>query len=565
LPDVERGAVATAVRGGLVGFGLPYEREAAITRHLAAFLDRHGLEGGPDAVLFNGGIFRAARIRARLLEALGHFAGRPIQALPESDPDLAVALGAVGYGLALDGHGVRIAGGTARGYYVGLAGAARRAVCVVPRGAEEGERHLVASQPLALVVGAPVRFELYSSDSRVDTPGAVTAIDADAFDELPPVAVLLEASESAEPEVRVQIEGELTPVGTLELACVETESGRRHKLSFEVRAAADSEPPRQSRRAVPHKLDAAKQAVERVFGKGRTDVAPKEVKGLVRELEKILGDRGEWTIEETRALFDEVAADVRARRRSPDHERVFWMLAGFCLRPGYGHPLDDKRVAKIAHLLNEGLTFKDESRGWQQFWIAWRRLAGGLGDRTQQALLRAVEPFVAPEDPKRKKPKGFRPQGQDEMLVLVSSLERLPPEKRAELGEWFLERTWTSRDPRLWAAIGRIGARVPTYASAHHAVKPSIAEAWLDHLLREKWDEMPSAARAALSMARVTGDRARDVSPRVRAEVEKRLAVIGAEPQWQRAVREFVAIAEKDRVEFFGEGLPVGLKWVGVE
>jgi hypothetical protein len=172
---------------------------------------------------------------------------------------------------------------------------------------------------------------------------------------------------------------------------------------------------------------------------------------------------------------------------------------------------------------------------------------------------------VAPEDPKRKKPKGFRPQGQDEMLVLVSSLERLPPEKRAELGEWFLERTWTSRDPRLWAAIGRIGARVPTYASAHHAVKPSIAEAWLDHLLREKWDEMPSAARAALSMARVTGDRARDVSPRVRAEVEKRLAVIGAEPQWQRAVREFVAIAERDRVEFFGEGLPVGLKWVGVE
>jgi hypothetical protein len=133
------------------------------------------------------------------------------------------------------------------------------------------------------------------------------------------------------------------------------------------------------------------------------------------------------------------------------------------------------------------------------------------------------------------------------------------PARRADLGRWLLERTWSSRDPRLWAAIGRIGARVPTYASAHHVVPPLTVEKWIDHLLREKWGEMPSAARAALEMARVTGDRTRDVSDSVRAEVAKRLEAASADAGWVRAVREFVPIEEADRAAFFGESLPVGL------
>jgi hypothetical protein len=104
---------------------------------------------------------------------------------------------------------------------------------------------------------------------------------------------------------------------------------------------------------------------------------------------------------------------------------------------------------------------------------------------------------------------------------------------------------------------------VPTYASLHHVIPPSAAERFLDHLLREKWDQMPSAPRAALNLARVTGDRSRDVSPEIRAQVEKRLVASNTDPEWVRAVKEYVPVPEKDSAEFFGEDLPVGLRLGG--
>jgi hypothetical protein len=149
---------------------------------------------------------------------------------------------------------------------------------------------------------------------------------------------------------------------------------------------------------------------------------------------------------------------------------------------------------------------------------------------------------------------------------MAASLERVPVQRRAELGEWILERTYTERDPRLWAAIGRLGARVPAYASVHHVVAASIAERWLDHLAREKWTEIATAARAATELARVTGDRARDVSERARRDVERRLVAHAASDpratEWARAVREIVAIDDTDRAAFYGEALPVGLRLV---
>jgi hypothetical protein len=302
-----------------------------------------------------------------------------------------------------------------------------------------------------------------------------------------------------------------------------------------------------------------------VFGKGRADVETREVKNVVRELERHLGERAGWTTDMNRALFDVLIAETKARRRSVEHERLFWMLAGFCLRPGYGFIGDDRRVAKVARLFNEGVLFKDETRVWQQFFIAWRRIVGGLGEGTQRGVFSALAPLLSTDPSRAKKKKGFSPLAPEEMLELASTLERLPASDRAELGRWVLERTWTRQDPRLWSALGRIGARVPTYASAHHVVAPVVVAQWLDHLLRERWEAMSSAPRAAVQMARMTGDRSRDVPDAVRAEVARRLEAVGADPQWIRAVRELVPLVDSDRAEFFGESLPVGLRLVEAE
>jgi molecular chaperone DnaK (HSP70) len=569
LPAVARDAAPGRSRAGLVAFGLPYEQDPAITRHVASFFARHSDRSTPDALLLNGGLFRAARAAERLRDVVAAWGDGKVELLEHPDPDLAVARGAVVYGLSLGGRGRRIQGGTAHGFYVGVdAGSERRALCVVPRGAREGERQVAQIRGLSLRVGQPVRFELYTLDSsEVHAPGAIVPLDEERFVRLPPVTTVFDAP-GASGEINVALEGELTPIGTVELACVETEPpARRFRLVFDRRAVpAPSErppslPPRSQAKLDP-RVAAAREAITRVFGKGRSDVKPREIKDLWRELERLLGERRSWTADVNRALFDEVVAGQAGRRRSEDHERVFWMLAGYCLRPGFGHPADKARVQKLVALLEAGIGFPQSTRVWQQFWIAWRRIAAGLDETHQLGLRDLLDPFLAPAELKLKKPKQWKPQAEDEMLELASWLERVPVERRAELGAWLLERTWTQRDPRLWAALGRVGARVPLYASSHHVVAPRNAERWLDHLLRERWHEVPTAARAALLLARVTDDRARDVGEQLRREVRQRLIAAEAPAEWVRAVSEHVPTDAAERAADFADELPVGLKWI---
>ncbi|MCA9594729.1 MAG: hsp70 family protein [Myxococcales bacterium] len=575
LPTVAQGAAAGRGRAGLVAFGLPYEHDPAITRHIAQFFQRHAEgENGPHAVLLNGGLFRAERIAHRVTSMLAAWSSSGLTRLPESDPDLAVARGAVAYGLALGGHGIVIGGGSAHGYYLGIEGG--RAVCVVPRGAKEGERHVASGRRLALRIGRPVRFELYASDdARVDAAGEVVTLDEERHQRLPPLATSFSAEQTSGAEVTVALEGELSPVGTLELSCVELDAKepRHFALAFELRGDTPSEAPedvakkslrpgRVSVRPEGPRFDEAQELVLRVFGKSKSDVKERAVKDLWRDLEKTLGERGSWSGELARALFDVVGPLHAARRRSADHERVWWMLAGYTSRPGYGHPLDPQRIRTLSPLFEQGLSFPNEARGWQQFWIAWRRVAGGLAEDLQVRIRDRIDPFLAPPGEGGKKPKGFKPQAHDEMLELSAALEQVPARRRAQLGNWLIERTWNDRNPRLWSAIGRLGARVPIYGSAHNVVPAKEAERWVDHLLREKWDEVRAAPRAARDLARVSGDRARDLSAPVRERVAAELERQGADPEWVRMVRELVAIADSDRAEFFGDELPVGLRLV---
>ena len=138
-------------------------------------------------------------------------------------------------------------------------------------------------------------------------------------------------------------------------------------------------------------------------------------------------------------------------------------------------------------------------------------------------------------------------------------MEHIDPARRGELGGWILERSWTERDARLWAALGKTGARVPMYASAHRAVSARLVEKWMDHLLREKWDGIVTAPRAAVAMCRMTGDRARDVSEATRKEVDKRLTKLNVPPELRRPVTELVVLNERERGEFYGDDLPPGL------
>jgi molecular chaperone DnaK (HSP70) len=579
LPVVPADARPERMRSALVALGLPYERDVAITRHIAAFVARHiGSCGAPNAVLLNGGVFRSARIADRIVDVVAAWRGGAVVRLPGTDPDLAVARGAVAYVRARSGRGTRIGGGSARGYFVGVAAEAARsrAVCVVPRGAEEGTVHVARGRTFAIAVGRPVRFELYASDDIDANAGDIVDLDPARFERLPPVATVFGAG--AGRDIAVAIEGELTPVGTVDLACVETPvassaggtvaatslpgdaPGRRFRLAFQLHGDKPSSPVGPPSSSPPRRIDAAIERIAGVFGKVPGGQTAREVKDLVRELERILGERSQWTIDVHRALYDALAPRAAARRRSADHERVFWLLAGWCIRPGFGDPLDAARVAALVPRFEERLAFPDEPRGWQQFFIAWRRAAGGLDESAQTRVRDFADPHLAPAGATRRPKKPVL--ALDDALEMAATLERVAPGRRAALGGWVLERTWTDRDPRLWAAIGRLGARVPSYASAHHVIAPHLAERWLDHLLREKWGSIATAVPAAVRLARLTGDRARDIADPLRREVERRLVEVGADPHQVMTLREVVAVDEGERAAFFGEALPLGLTLV---
>jgi molecular chaperone DnaK (HSP70) len=569
-------ALPQAPRAGIVAFGLPYERDPAITRHVQQFLSRHAAElsgSGPDVVLLNGGVFHARPIVSALTSAIAGFTGRKPRMLTGSDPDLAVARGAVRYGFARRGLGVRVESGASRGYYVAVApegASVVRAVCILPRGAKEGVHYEAEGRTFELLVGRSVRFDLYESDVARDEAGAIVTVAGDAFDRMPPVVARL-PGQSDEAPVKVLLGGELLPTGQLELSCGEIGGAqRRFRLEFQIRDGTKAAPPPLPQSLAPPsagaarsgalaaKLTEAERILDRVFGK-KGEASPRETKDVVRDLEKVLGDRQSWSMEVTRTLADRLLVNPGARRRTAGHERAFFLLLGFCMRPGFGDPGDPSRIARAWPIFDGRLGFPGEPHGWQQFFIAWRRMAGGLDEAMQIAIRDAMDPVVAPRDAGLKPPKRM-PEHQDELLVMLAALERVPVARRVALGEWVVERTWTDTDPRLWSALGRIGARVPVYASVHHVVPVKSAEAWIERLLRLDFRAVATAPHAAVQLARVTGDRVRDVSERLRKEIDKRLVAVSAKESWIRSVRELVEVGEEERVAMIGENLPIGLR-----
>lgn len=262
---------AAQTRGGLTTLGLPYAKDPRITSHLAAFLARQvnateelsGFNPPPDAafihptaLLLNGGVFKSDILARRLLEVLNHWleeeAAQPARLLAGADLDLAVARGAAYYGYVRQGQGVRIRGGTAAAYYVGVESAIpavpgfpppTEALCIAPFGMEEGTSAELPHDQFGLVVGEPVHFRFFGSNVRRED-GVGVRLDwweEGELEELNEIEVNLSAENRQPGEVvPVHLAAHVTEVGTLQLEAVATNNGERWKVEFDVRR---TEPP----------------------------------------------------------------------------------------------------------------------------------------------------------------------------------------------------------------------------------------------------------------------------------------------------------------------------------
>ena len=261
FPDVPIDAApAQQRRLGLTTLGLPYAQDPAVTRHLAAFLRRAGgatkKKGAtflhPTALLFNGGVFKDAGLQELVGKQVDRWVtaekGAPLQRLVPFSLDLSVAHGAAYSGLARRGRGIRIRGGTARAYYVGIESAAPavpgyaaplRAACLAPFGMEEGSSVEIAGLEVGAVVGEKTSFRFFASSARRDDQPGTMVEDVSELQELPPIESELPAKEGSAGEVLpVGLRSSVTEVGTLALelfARDEKHAGSAWKLEFSVR------------------------------------------------------------------------------------------------------------------------------------------------------------------------------------------------------------------------------------------------------------------------------------------------------------------------------------------
>ena len=274
-----------------------------------------------------------------------------------------------------------------------------------------------------------------------------------------------------------------------------------------------------------------------------------------------------WRLSGLRELWSVLLTGAARRRRSADHERIFYQLTGYTLRPGFGCPLDEWRCEQTFRLFHDLVHFRDDQSVWSEYWILWRRLAGGLTAARQQELWTWLQPHLArripPGPPKdAARPKGVQPEGFNEMVRTAASLEHLDPADKIRLGQWIGERLKipaTAAGPWGWA-LGRLGARVPLYGSSHQTVPPEPAAAWLTLLLDAGLPRVDGAAFAVAQIARLTGDRTRDLDDTIRARALTALESANAPEAWRRSVREVVALETADAARALGDTLPIGLR-----
>src|SRR5690606_13834539 len=238
---------------------------------------------------------------------------------------------------------------------------------------------------------------------------------------LPPLSAVLPAPPGRErAQVEVQLQATMTEVGTLQVQCVSTQDPtQRWPLEFALRgeASAGAQPAGPPPGLPDAALERAIAQIDRIFGSHGQNVATKEVRQLRGALEKILGPREGWDLALLRTLFDALLARARRRRRTPEHERSWLNLAGYCLRPGVGAALDEWRIAQVWALHDQGIAHAQDSGNWAEWWIFWRRAAAGLSEAQQMQLLEDVAAHMQQA--------GQRAQGKSSALGSYDDMVRL--------------------------------------------------------------------------------------------------------------------------------------------
>jgi hypothetical protein len=454
---------------------------------------------------------------------------------------------------------------------------------VVPQRLEEGQEVQLPRPELELALGQPVAFPLFTSTVRGDDrAGDLLHVGAGQLLQLPPLHTILRGGKrSGTRRVPVTLASRLTEIGTLELWCVAKEGGNRWRLEFNVRDIV-----KEPAEAGPDGEAGGEPGVTDVWPEAQVQEAARLIRAtytgeadaptpaeLPKALEAALdATRYRWPTGLCRRLWEFLAEVAEQRRRSPAHLARWYNLAGYCLRPGFGDSLDRFRVEQLWKLVQAPPRPEPGARpavprqpeGGADYWIMWRRVAGGLNPALQNTLFNRLRPVLLPS-----KGKGaVKPPANElaEMWRAAASLERLDVKVKEQLGQVLLKSLRRSPTPPygFWS-LTRLGARVLLYGPLNAVVHPQLVEGWLDAVLAFQpgnENERKTSLFCLAQLARRSGQRALDVDEAHRQHVLEVLRAHEAPPRWLRLVEEVGEVEGEEGSEMFGEALPIGLRLV---
>ena len=578
FPEVEPSLVNAEKSGKAIAeFGLPYEQEPAITRHIGWFLERHresvkatlGKEPIPDHILFNGGSLKPSVFQNKIRSAIGKWFSCEDQALPtvldNRDPDLSVALGASYYGLVKQGIGVRVGSGSPRSYYIGIASdnsqsktcgaTCEKIMCVVERGLDEGSLIELPEMEFEVVTNQPVIFSMFSSSFRSgDKSGDILQVD-DSLTPLPPLKTIIKFGKKGESKrIPVKIEAEYTEMGTLAMWCRSSVSSHRWKLQFQLREPQVGEA-NESEVYDDDTLNNVRNLLTDAFSGSAGNT---QLPSVVKNIEKLVETkRNKWPLSFLRAVADHLIDNVGWRANSPEHEIRWLNLTGFCIRPGFGDAFDEARIPKLWKVYLQRSLFPKAKQNAVEWWIFCRRIAGGLTAGQQRQFFQDVSGYLLANNGAGKKvPK----QEMTEVWMAAANMERLLIKDKIALSKKLIPQLKPGKTPhQLFWALSRIGARELLYGSVDRVVPAKEVEKWAKRLMKINWTPKDNVVTALVQILRKTGDRTRDVSQAIIQIMVPWLEQMQTPQKSLDIIQTVVPIESADEASIFGESLPQGL------
>lgn len=559
---------------GLSEAGLPYSRDPAVTRHLAAFLAEHGTM--PDAVLFNGGTLLSPMLRGRIVDVLTEWrGGEPPKELNNPHPMLAVASGAVYYSMVGLGLGHRIKAGSPVSIYLGIGtgktGRGERHVpeqvlCLLPKGSEVERPVTIGGKTFGVDVGQDVAFYAYFTPSapRGESLGDLMKYSARRLTPLPPLRWKADRPDSRETGVKqVELEVALRETGRLQVLCRGCgDDAFRRELVFDMTPEEEVETDAAAAKGLTKRqLGQVKKLFDTLFSSASDRPAFNQ---LFKLLEEMLETRREdWNLPVLRALFDLVVDDDRFQ--TGDDARMAWLrIVGYALRPGFGAPGDEARVERLMKMRENPPASKNTGL-WSEWWIMWKRIAPGLSAECQTELAGILGTVLFPA---KKTGKGERIADQHErnqIWRLLAHCERIPVDEKCRIGTWILRAPGSyGRDQIALYTLGRLGARVMSYAPPTALVPVEVVSGWADQLLLRGPSPAGSsyADWALREFGRKTGDRLIQMDDALRKRIIERLKTADRKKSFLQPLLEVQILQADDLAEFCGERLPSGFVWV---